>query len=358
MKILPKPSVITHVPIVHGGKTQRIDSETIDFSSNVSPLGPPISVKKTMLKNIDNIREYPDIGSSGIMPNLARYTGLGQSNLMVGNGAVEIIYNFCFAFLAKDTRVLIPVPVFAEYEAAAKLYGSQVSYFETMNLSQDLDGFISQIPQNGCVFICNPNNPTGRLLPKTMLVKIIKNAQKLSTLVFVDECFIEMVPESDESILSYIKKYDNLFVLRSFTKSFALAGIRIGYAAAHKQIIEILQKIRIPWSVNSLALAAANAALKDRSYITKSNLVIKRELCYLTENINKLDGLYCTKSATNFILIRTNMDSSLLQKKLLRHKILVRDCKNFRGLENHHIRVAVRSHRDNLKLVRALGRTL
>ena len=226
-----------------------------------------------------------------------------------------------------------------------------MSYFFTYNI---IDSFISQIPRNGCVFLCNPNNPTGKLLSKEQLNLIIKKAKKLSSIVFVDECFIELVPESDESVISYVKKYDNLFVLRSLTKSFGLPGIRIGYAAASKQMIEILQKIKIPWSVNSLAQNAANVALKNKSHLTKSKLVIKKELKYLKNKIAQLDGFECHDSSTNFILIKTKYDSTKLQKKLLKKNILIRDCKNFRGLNNHYIRIAVKSHKDNLKLVRAL----
>ncbi|MFB5635119.1 MAG: threonine-phosphate decarboxylase CobD [Nitrosopumilus sp.] len=354
MKIRTKLSIIRHVPVIHGGRPLLTNPQIIDFSSNISPIGTPSSVKKTLKKNIDNIKNYPDFSSSSVISSLKKYTKLEKSNILVGNGAIEIIYNFCFAFLSKKTKVLIPIPTFQEYETAAKLNNCIISYFKTMNISENLNLFISQIPKNGCVFICNPNNPTGKLLPKNQLLEIIKKAKKLSTFVFVDECFIEMVPESNESVISYIKKYDNLFVLRSLTKSFALPGIRIGYAIASKQMIEILQKIKIPWSVNSLAQIAANKALDNKSHLIRSNLVIKKELNYLTNKINRLDGFDCIDSSTNFILIKTKKDSTKLQKKLLKHKILIRDCKNFRGLNNHYIRIAVKSHKDNLELVKAL----
>jgi threonine-phosphate decarboxylase len=354
VKIRTKLSITRHIPVIHGGRPTLHDSKIIDFSSNISPIGIPPSVKKTLKKNIDNIKNYPDFSSSTVISSLKKYTQLEKSNILVGNGAIEIIYNFCFAFLSKKTKVLIPVPTFQEYETAAKLNNCKISYFKTMNLSENLDLFISQIPKSGCVFICNPNNPTGKLLPKNQLLQIIKKAKKLSTLVFVDECFIEMVPESNESIISHVKKYENLFVLRSLTKSFALPGIRIGYAAASKQMIEILEKIKIPWSVNSLAQDAANTALKNKSHLIKSNLMIKKELNYLTNKINRLDGFHCDNSSTNFILIKIKKDSTKLQKKLLEQKFLIRDCKNFRGLNNHYIRIAVKSHKDNLKLVKAL----
>jgi threonine-phosphate decarboxylase len=289
--------------------------------------------------------------------SLKKFIGLPKSNLVVGNGAIEIIYNFCSTFLSKKS-VLIPIPTFAEYETAAKLSDCKISFFKTMNLSENLDSFISQIPENGCIFICNPNNPTGIILSKKQLTKIISSAKQKSCIVFVDECFIELVPESNQSVLNLINKYDNLFVLRSLTKSFGLAGIRIGYAVASKQFIDILQKIKIPWSVNVLAQEAGIVAIKNKSHLIKSKSIIKKEYNFLKNKISNIQGFECLDSSTNFILIKIKQDSTKLQKKLLKHKILIRDCKNFRGLNNHYIRVAIKSHKDNLKLVNALRATI
>ena len=348
------------MPAVHGGKNplQNHDDEIIDFSSNINPNGIPLSVKTMLKRSFNDIQHYPDSNSSTVISSLKKYTHLPKSNLLVGNGAIEIIYNFCFAFLSKNKPVLIPIPTFQEYETAAKLHNCKISYFKTLNLSEDVNCFNSQIPKNGCVFLCNPNNPTGKLLTKKQLISIIKTAKKKSSFIFVDECFIELVPDFDESIISYVKKYDNLFVLRSFTKSFGFPGLRIGYAASSKQIINILQNIKIPWSVNSLAQKAAKISIKNNLHLIKSKLTIKKELIFLTKNLSKLDGFECNTSYTNFILIKTKYNSTKLQQKLLKHKILIRDCKNFRGLNNQYIRIAVKSHKDNVKLIRAMEKVI
>ena len=356
MKINTKSSIRRHSPVIHGGKipTKNSDHKIIDFSSNITPLGIPKSAKSIIKKNLDKVQFYPDPNSETVISNLEKYTHLPKSNSIVGNGAIEILYNFCFAFLSKTTKVLIHVPTFQEYETAVKLSNCKISYFKSLNLSTNIDSFISQIPKNGCIFLCNPNNPTGKLLSKKELLSIIIVAKKLKTIVFIDECFIELVPKSNESLISYVKKYDNLFILRSLTKSFGLPGLRIGYACGSKEIIKILQKIKIPWSVNSLAQDAANAVIKNISHIKKSNIIIQKELKYLEDNISILNGFECISSSTNFILIKTKNDSTKLQTKLLKNKILIRDCKNFRGLDNHYIRIAVKSHKDNVKLVKAL----
>jgi len=356
VKIRTKSSIRRHIPVIHGGKipVKNSDHNIIDFSSNITPLGIPNFVKLIIQKNLDKVQFYPDPKSENVISSLEKYTHLSKSNIIVGNGAIEILYNFCFAFLSKTTKVLIHVPTFQEYETAVKLSNCKISYFKSLNLSTNIDSFISQIPKNGCIFLCNPNNPTGELLSKKELLSIIIVAKKLKTIVFIDECFIELVPKSNESLISYVKKYDNLFILRSLTKSFGLPGLRIGYACGSKEIIKILQKIKIPWSVNSLAQDAANVVIKNISHIKKSNIIIQKELKYLEDNISILNGFECISSSTNFILIKTKNDSTKLQTKLLKNKILIRDCKNFRGLDNHYIRIAVKSHKDNVKLVKAL----
>ncbi len=355
MKIRTKNAISTHNPVIHGGRYSipNLDSDIIDFSSNISPAGIPASVKQVLKKRLDQMTFYPDLVSTHLRTELKKYIGLPKSNLIVGNGAIEIIYNFCSAFLSKK-QVLIPAPTFGEYESAAKLADCKITFFKTMNLAENLDSFTSQIPANGCIFICNPNNPTGTILSKKQLIKILLAAKHRSCLVFVDECFIELVPQSNQSILNLVKIYDNLFVLRSLTKSFGLAGIRIGYAGASKQIIDILQKMKIPWSVNALAQEAGLIAIKNKSHLIKSKSIIKKELSFLKNKIADIQGFECHDSSTNFILIKTKQDSTKLQRKLLKHKVLIRDCKNFRGLNNHYIRIAIRSHKDNLKLIRAL----
>lgn len=355
MKIRAKSSILKHHPISHGGRfsggNQQID--VLDFSSNTSPAGMPPSVKSAIKKRVDEMEYYPDTDSLSLLSSLKKYTGLSDSHIVVGNGAIEILYNFCTAFLSKK-RVLIPTPTFSEYESASKLADCKFTFFKTMNLSEDVDSFISHIPKNGCVFVCNPNNPTGTILSKTQLRKIISAAKNRSSFVFVDECFIELVPESNQSIIKLVKKYDNLFVLRSLTKSYGLAGIRIGYGVGSKSVIDVLKKIKIPWSVNALAQEAGILAVKNKSHLTKSNSIIKKESNFLKNKIAKISGFECHDSSTNFILIKTKDDSTKIQKKLLKHKILIRDCKNFRGLDNHYIRIAVKSHKDNLKLVNAM----
>ena len=165
MKIKVNQFVKSHKPASPGGlySIKNPNQEIVDFSSNVNPLGCYSGVKKFLRKQLDSISEYPDSESRKLRSNIKWYTGLNESQIIVGNGATEIIYNFCLAFLNKKTKVLIPIPTFSEYEKAAKLSGSKIIFYKTMNLNNDLEEFIKKIPKNGIIFLCNPNNPTGVL---------------------------------------------------------------------------------------------------------------------------------------------------------------------------------------------------
>lgn len=355
MRLIPNRRVLEHKRGLHGGlySVKSPKQGIIDYSSNINPLGCHPGVKKYLKKQMQVLSVYPDSDSSIVRKNLKWYTRIPEEQIVIGNGATEIIYNFCQAFLNKKTPIVIPIPTFSEYEVASKLQDCKISFFKTMNMNKDFNSFIKKIPKNGCIFICNPNNPTGVLIYKNIMQKIIKAAQKRSTLVFVDECFIELSDPS-QSVIKDLKKFDNLFILRSLTKSFGLAGMRIGYGLGNKKLITILNNLKIPWNVSGVAQKAANAALCYHTYLDQARNLIIKEKKFLRSAITKIDGFSCFNTDTNFILIKTKMNSSILQKKLLKKKILVRDCNSFQGLDNNYIRIAVKTRKENIKLIRAL----
>ena len=357
MKFNLERNIANHTTVPHGGiysTDTKLDPKIIDFSSNVNPLGFPYSVKNLIKKNMSLLSVYPDPNSSKLKDDLEKYTGISKRQIVVGNGATEIIYNFCKAFIQKNTRVVIPIPTFGEYEAAVKLHGGCISYLKTMDLNEKIPELQNMITKNNCVFLCNPNNPTGSIVKRKNMLKILETAHDKSALVFLDECFIELVPESNESLISNIKEFDNLFILRSLTKSFGLAGLRIGYGLGNKKTIDVLTRIKIPWNVNALAQKAASTALSSKYHLYKTRKLIKNELTFLTSSISKIKNFTCYPSSTNFILLESKTDSKTVQKKLIKKKLLVRDCSTFRGLDNKFIRIAVRTHKENVKLVKAL----
>jgi len=345
-----------HKVVPHGGIYSaglEYKPAIIDFSSNVNPIGYPHSITSNLKKDYPLFSVYPDPDSTKLRNYLEKYTGISKDQIIVGNGATEIIYNFSAAFL-KGCKVLIPIPTFGEYESAAKLHGASINFLKTMNLNNEVSKLLDILPKNDCVFICNPNNPTGSLIKRKDMLKIVEAAYKRSVLLFVDECFIEFVSNMKESIVPHLREFDNLFVLRSLTKSFGLAGLRIGYGLGSLQMIRILQKIKLPWNVNGFAQSVAIKALSDKLHLEKTKKVISRERKFLKESISKINGFHCYDSNVNFLLIKSTKNSKYIQKKLLEKNILIRDCSTFRGLNNNFIRIAVRTHKENLKLIKEL----
>lgn len=349
-------NIATHTLVPHGGlySIKHPRATIIDFSSNVNPLGYPAEVRKLLKSWIKKIPVYPDQNSTRLKERLSSYVGVPTNNIVVGNGATEIIYNFCRACVSKTTKVLIPAPTFGEYEAATRLCAGKPQFFKTMNFEDDLLAFIKKIPTNGLVFLCNPNNPTGILASKNSIMQIIKSAKTKNTLVFVDECFMELTQDLQQSVIDQIHKFDNLFVLRSLTKSFGLAGLRVGYGVGNKKLTSVLNRINVPWNVSGLAQEAATTALSNKNFIAKTQKLIKKESTFLKNSISNLEGFSCLDTSVNFILIKTKKSSKYLQKKLLQKNILIRDCSTFRGLNQNYIRIAVKTHEENKKLVRAL----
>lgn len=351
-------SITNHKTILHGGiYSAKVDnhSQIIDFSSNVNPLGFPNIAKNLIKKYIQLFSVYPDPNSSKLRESLEKYTGISKNQIVVGNGATEIIYNFCKIFIRQKSRIIIPIPTFGEYEIASRLQGGQIFHLKTMDLNKNISELSDMISEKNCLFLCNPNNPTGVLIPKKQMIKIIEKAYNKSALVFLDECFIELATKSNETMVDYIKEFDNLFILRSLTKSFGLAGLRIGYGLSNKKMIDLLSKIKIPWNVNGLAQAIAVETLDKKFHLVNTRKLIKKELNFLTTSISKMNNFSCYPSSVNFVLIKSKINSDTLQKKLLEKGILVRDCSNFLGLDNKFVRIAVRTHKENVRLVKALG---
>jgi threonine-phosphate decarboxylase len=348
-------NIQTHLRAGHGGpySIKNPNPKILDFSSNVNPLGFPGVVKK--LLNLAKVSIYPDPDSTKLKQKLAKYLKISNDYITIGNGATEVIYDFCRATITKS-KVLIVAPTFSEYESASCLCGAKPQFFISMDLQADLEKFMQKIPRNGVVFLCNPNNPTGKLIHKHIILQIIKSAKAKSTTVFVDECFMELAIPQNQSVIDLVPKHENLFVLRSLTKSFGLAGLRIGYGVGSKALVSVLDRIKIPWSVNGLAHEAGITALDDVQFLAKTQRLIKKESKFLIDSISSIDGFSCYDTDTNFILIKTRQPAKTVQKKLLHQNVLVRDCGNFRGLDNYHIRIAVRTHKENQKLVSALER--
>jgi threonine-phosphate decarboxylase len=336
----------------------------VDFSSNVNPLGISKMVLKSIQKNAARLSSlYPDPECIDLKKSLLNYLniGLGLECITVGNGSSEIIHDFARAFVRN--KVIIPAPTFCEYELASKRRGADILFIPLKNLTLDAELIVEKTKNLDAVFLCNPNNPTGLFSVKS-IKKIIENIDS-STKILIDECFIEFIDDDDDydehhsqhSMINKIKEFDNLVILRSLTKSFGLAGLRVGYSISNPKLAKQLSANRIPWNVNGLAQMAGIIALKDLKHLTKARAMIKKERKFMQYKIErKMQSFAPCKSDVNYFLIHLkNKNSTKMRDSILtRSGVLVRDCSTFTGMNSEYIRVAVKTHRENLLLLEAL----
>ncbi|HEU4985293.1 MAG TPA: histidinol-phosphate transaminase, partial [Nitrososphaera sp.] len=293
---------------------------------------------------------YPDPECRDLKKGLARYLGVNAEQIAIGNGAVEIIY--WFAQLFAKRRVVIPAPTFCEYELAAQKAGASVAFVPlTVDFALDADAVIAAAKGADAIFMCNPNNPTGALATSA-IKKVVENADS-STKILLDECFIELA-DRQETLLKMLSKHDNLVILRSLTKSFGMAGLRLGYSISSPALAKEMQAQKTPWNVNGLAQAAGIAALADRGHIARARALVARERRFLHDRIRKA-GFLPIKSDANYFLVQIKGDSTEFRDRLLKKTgVLVRDCSTFTGMRDRHIRVAIKTHKENVALVKAL----
>ncbi len=342
------------------GKTGLRREEILDFSSSVNPLGPSKKALEAAKQAFKEIPAYPDSNSNALREAIAsHFTGLTKSNVVCSNGSTELMYLFADAFLRSGDKALIPAPAFGEYESAVRRAGETPKFVKLGNdFNVDAAALEREMQDAKMLFLCNPNNPTSMLIPKQTLTSLLDKALERDVLVFLDEDFLEFVEaKKDLSMISRIDDYPNLFILRSFTKIFGLTGLRIGYGIASEAIVDVLLRAKIPWNLNCLAQAAAVAALADEEHLQVTRELIKKEKAWLTAELAKIDALKVYPADANFFFIdtrKTGKTAAELADGLLRQGILIRDCTSFQGLDSFFVRVAVKTHTENQRLIQAL----
>jgi len=347
------------INFLHGGDIygikRKYHKEVIDFSANINLLGLPSRIKKLLRRNLDTVLHYPDPQAKDLIKAIARYWDIGEENILVGNGSIELIYLLAAAF--KPKTALIAAPDFSEYERAMTIVKSRLRFLklrEENNFRFD----ITQVIASDIFIISNPHNPTGNIINNSR-DEIARMPPKI---IVIDEAFMDFVPgEKNSTMISRAVKSKKIFVLRTMTKFFALPGLRCGYLIGHKDAIRMLKKYQAPWSVNSLAQIAAGNLLSDRTYIEKTRHYVGTEREVLFNEFSGIEGLKVFPSKVNFILVKIEkkgINSHFLSGRLLEKGIMIRDCSNFRNLNNKFIRVAVRKRGENMQLIRALKEIL
>lgn len=361
-----------HQPLIsqtiHGGNVwlhanpRKLKSGSfLDFSSNVNPLGPPEKALRTIRENLWRITYYPEPDCQTLREAIAeKNPGVRPENIVLGNGATELIFLHAHAFLRGGDQALTPTPTFTEYRRAAEAAGCQVKSIHIgpqWGLKADtiLEGLESNTK---VIYLCNPNNPTGKITPRDEMLRMLKAAEERGVYTVVDESFMDMVDgEKRYSTVTLLERFERLFVVKSLTKLFCLPGLRLGYGAGSRSIAEKVMRVKPPWNVNCLAQEAVKEALKDRRYLLKTRETLRRERKHLFESLSKMPRLNVYDSDVNFFLVdvrETGYTAQALKLKLLNHNILIRDCDDFEGLTPYFIRISVRTRAENDALIKIL----
>lgn len=337
---------------VHGGDIYRHPDVT-DFSANINPLGTPKKVIEAAARSLEQISHYPDACQERLRKALAEYERVPEEWLICGNGAAELIFALVQAIAPK--KALLPAPTFAEYGQALQGNGCEIQY-KYLRREEGFaveDTVLEQITEDlDLFFLCNPNNPTGVLTEPALMKKILAKCKETGTWLAVDECFLDFVPEPDKHTLKgMLQEYDRLFLLKAFTKRYAMAGLRLGYGmTASEALLERMETRLQPWNVSTPAQEAGIAALEEKEYVERARNLIFKEKEYLMRQLKELGYQVCDSQA-NYIFFHGEED---LGKKLLEEKVMIRDCSNYPGLKKGDFRIAVRTPEENQILLQAM----
>lgn len=341
---------------VHGGNVYQYKN-CIDFSANCNPLGTPKGIKQAVIESLERVSEYPQVGYEPLKRAIGAYEGVEAADIICGNGAAELIFSLCRALMPK--KALVMAPTFAEYEQALFSVGCATEHFflkENQNF-QLTEEFLQALHMDlDAVFLCNPNNPTGMLIEREFLLQILNHCSEKKIMLIVDECFLDFVKEPDRYTLKKVlADYPNLFLLKAFTKRYAMAGIRLGYGICkNRGLLEKMDCMTQPWNVSSIAQTAGIAALGETEYVEAGRQMVFQEQEYLQKELASL-GIKVYPSQANYVFFHGPEN---LFEKCVEQGILIRDCSNYPGLSEGFYRIAVKKHEENRQLIRCLEKVI
>lgn len=347
--------------LVHGGDWAGYRAEfgcdALDFSANVSPLGLPAGVAAAITNALPTADRYPDPLCRELRAALAGAEGVPADWILCGNGAADLIFRLALA--VRPRRALLPAPTFAEYEAALQTVGCAVQrvFLREENEFAVTEEFVDAVtPETDIVFLCQPNNPTGQVTPPALVERLVRRCAECGAVLVVDECFLDFLPDRDAwTAKQLLRDAPQLIILKAFTKLYAMAGVRLGYAlCGDATLLEKMRGAGQPWAVSSLAQAAGLAALQETAYAGAVRALIAEQRPRMAAGLRAL-GLRVMDGQANYLLFRATPDFG---EKLRRRGAVVRSCANYPGLDAAWYRTAVRTAEENTRLLQIMGEIL
>ena len=347
--------------LVHGGDWAGYRAEfgrdALDFSANVSPLGLPAGVAAAITAALPTADRYPDPLCRELRAKLTAAEGVPAEQILCGNGAADLIFRLVLAL--RPRRALLPAPTFAEYAAALDTVGCTIKRFmlDEANDFAVTEAFINAVtPEIDLVFLCQPNNPTGQVTPPALVEKMLRRCVACGAVLVVDECFLDFLPARDAlTAKAFLHDTPNLIILKAFTKLYAMAGVRLGYAlCSNAALLDKMRAAGQPWAVSGLAQAAGVAALQETANADAVRTLIETQRPRLAAGLRTL-GLRVVDGQANYLLFNAPAD---LGGKLRRRGAVVRSCANYPGLDATWYRTAVRTEKENAALLKIMQEVL
>ncbi|MCI8598276.1 MAG: threonine-phosphate decarboxylase [Lachnospiraceae bacterium] len=347
-------------PCLHGGDRYGAamvsgwsQEDLLDFSANVNPFGMPSGVREAVIAGLEQSLHYPDPLCRQLRMAIGRKEGMDPEQILCGNGGADLIYRLVYA--CRPKKALVTAPSFAEYEEALSQIEAQICHWflpEDMTIKADILEAVTE--DLDLIFLCNPNNPTGLLTERETLLAVLEKAKTCCVRVCVDECFLDFVREQEDYTLkNFLDVYPNLILLKSFTKLYAIPGLRLGYVlSSDKELLKQMRAAGQPWAVSEPAQCGGMAALQATGFRERTIDLVDRERAFLKEELEKM-GLLVYEGRANYLCFLAKGEKELYEK-LLERGILIRRCRNYPGLTEEHYRVAVRGHEENQFLLEAL----
>jgi len=353
-------NIIALAPYIPGKPIDEVKRELkikriIKLASNENPLGVSFKVKEAIKKNLSEIHRYPDSCGFYLKRKLAKILKISPFQIVLGNGSDELIDVVIKTFVNSQENIITAKPTFLEYEIIARINNRKIITVALNNFKYDLDRIRKAINyKTKLIFIANPNNPTGTYINKQELESFLKNLPK-KIIVVLDEAYDLFVDAEDFSSGLNYPSFENIIVLKTFSKAYGLAGLRLGYAIACKEFASYMEKARQPFNVNSLAQIAGCAALEDKNFSERTKKAILEGKQYLYQQLDKLKIKYIP-SVANFIMLDVGMDSYEAFKKMLKYGVIVRDLKQY-GLDNF-IRLTIGTKPQNQRFIEVLKKII
>ena len=361
MKLCVPDYILSLKPYVAGKPLEELEREygitnAIKLASNENPLGPSPKAMKAIRLAVEDLHRYPNGGSYHLHESISKRFDVKSENIVLGNGSDDIISMLARVLLQPGDEAVLPRPTFLFYEIMIRCSGAVPVEVPLKGTSTNLDGMLECIsPKTRLVFITNPHNPTGSLISKKALDNFV-TALPADVVLVLDEAYIEFVSDRDcPNSIDYLDSGKIVVGLRTFSKAYGLAGLRIGFGLMPSSIADILNRVRQPFNVNSLAQAAAIAALEDESFLEKTVKLVSDELDFIYAALDDL-GIEYFKSQANFLLIKVGKNANEVFEDLLKQGVIVRSMTSY-GYPDC-IRVNVGLHAENVRFLEALGKVL